>query len=132
MKPENRPKIQFEGREYDDYQATQMQRKLERTIRKQKRLKAAYKAAGLDDYAASAGSKLNILNQKYRAFSRAAGLPEQRERMKVQYVDDGALKKAEEILEKRTKSAIMRDAGYQSVPITEESIQRVPLVRPEG
>ena len=26
MKPENRPKIQFEGREYDDYQATQKQR----------------------------------------------------------------------------------------------------------
>ena len=23
MKPENRPKIKFEGREYDDYQATQ-------------------------------------------------------------------------------------------------------------
>lgn len=62
-----------------------MQRKLERTIRKQKRLKAAYKAAGLDEDAAAAGSKLNILDQKYRAFSRAAGLPEQRERMKVLY-----------------------------------------------
>ena len=80
MKPENRPKIKFEGREYDDYQATQMQRKLERTIRKQKRLKAAYKAAGLDKDAASAGSKLNILDQKYRAFSKAAGLPGTRPR----------------------------------------------------
>lgn len=78
------PPITFEGRTYTAYQATQMQRKLERTIRKQRRLKAAYKAAGLDEDAA-AGSKMNILNQKYRAFSRAAGLPEQQERMKVLY-----------------------------------------------
>ncbi|MCI8915636.1 MAG: hypothetical protein HFF26_03075 [Oscillospiraceae bacterium] len=78
------PPITFEGRTYTAYQTTQTQQKLERTIRKQKRLKAAYKAAGLDEDAAAAGSRLNILNQKYRAFSRAAGLPEQRERMKVQ------------------------------------------------
>ena len=33
MKPENRPKTVFDGREYDDYQATQMQRRIERTSR---------------------------------------------------------------------------------------------------
>lgn len=85
MKPENRPKIKFEGREYDDYQATQKQRQIERTIRKQKRLKAAYEAAGLSEEAAAAGSRLRILNKKYRDFSKAAGLPEQRERMRVLY-----------------------------------------------
>lgn len=85
MKPENRPKIKFEGREYDDYQATQKQRQIERTIRKQRRLKASYEAAGLTEDAAAAESRLKILNQKYREFSKAAGLPEQRERMKVIY-----------------------------------------------
>ena len=85
MKPENRPKIKFEGRVYDDYQATQAQRKLERTIRKQRRLKASYEAAGLTEDAKAANIRLNRLNEKYRAFSKAAGLPEQRERMKVQY-----------------------------------------------
>ena len=83
MKPENRPKIQFEGREYDDYQAAQKQRQIERTIRKLKRRKTAFEAAGLDEDAAAAGARLNILNQKYHAFSRAAGLPEQGERMRV-------------------------------------------------
>lgn len=83
MKPENRPKIQFEGREYDDYQATQKQRQIERTIRKQKRRKAAYEAAGLDDQAQNANIRLRRLNEKYRQFSKAAGLPEQRERMQV-------------------------------------------------
>lgn len=126
------PPITFEDRTYTAYQATQMQRQIERTIRKQKRLKAAYKAAGLDEDAAAAGSRLNILNQKYRAFSRAAGLPEQRERMKVQYADDASIRRAEEILEKRTKSGILKDTGYQGVPITEDAIQRVPLVQPEG
>lgn len=85
MKPENRPKIHFEGREYDDYAATQKQRQIERSIRKQRRLKTAYEAAGLKDEAAAAGSKLRALNKKYRDFSKAAGLPTQPERMKVVY-----------------------------------------------
>lgn len=85
MKPENRPKIKFEGREYDDYQATQKQREIERTIRKLKRRKAAFEAAGLKEDALAAGSRLRILNQKYKAFSKAAGLPEQRDRMRVIY-----------------------------------------------
>lgn len=85
MKPENRPKIEYEGKEYDDYQATQMQRRIEREIRKQKRIQTAAKAAGLGDDAQAATIRLRTLNRKYREFSAAAGLPEQRERMKVLY-----------------------------------------------
>lgn len=85
MKPENRPKIEFEGKKYDDYQATQMQRRIEREIRKQKRRKASFEAAGLTVEADAAGSKLKILHKKYHEFSKAAGLPEQRERMRVIY-----------------------------------------------
>lgn len=83
MKPENRPKTEFEGRQYDDYQATQKQRQIERAIRKQKRLKTAYEAAGLEDKAQAANIRLRRLNEKYREFSKAAGLPEQRERLRV-------------------------------------------------
>lgn len=88
MKPENRPKIQFEGREYDDYQATQKQRQIERTVRKLKRRKAAFEAAGLKEEAQAANIRLQRESKKYKAFSKAAGLPEQRERMKVQYHAD--------------------------------------------
>lgn len=73
----------FEGKHYTAYEATQMQRSIERSIRKQKRLKAAYEAAGQTEEAAAAGSKLRRLNQKYKAFSKAAGLPEQRERTRA-------------------------------------------------
>lgn len=75
----------FEGKTYTAYEATQEQRKVERTIRKLKREKAAYSAAGLKDEEQTVNIKLRRLNAKYKAFSKAAGLPEQRERMKVLY-----------------------------------------------
>lgn len=75
----------FEGKTYTSYEATQEQRKVERTIRKLKREKTAYNAAGLTDEEQAVNIKLRRLNAKYKAFSKAAGLPEQRERMKVLY-----------------------------------------------
>ena len=75
----------FDGKTYTAYEATQMQRRVERQIIKQKRLVKAYKASGQEDARITASAKLRRLNDKYRAFSKAAGLPEQRERMKVLY-----------------------------------------------
>ena len=77
----------FDGKTYTAYEATQMQRRVERQIRAQKRLKNAYKAAGLTDDAEAANAKLRRLNAKYREFSKASGLPEQPERLKVLYTD---------------------------------------------
>lgn len=75
----------FEGKTYTAYEATQMQRRVERTIRNLKREKAAYKAAGLTEDEQAVNIRLRRLNAKYKAFSEAAGLPEQWERTKVQY-----------------------------------------------
>lgn len=82
MKPEHHT-FQYEGVEYNSYSGSQMQRKIERTIRKQKRIQAAAKAAGLKEDEQAAKIRLRTLNRKYKEFSAAAGLPEQRERMKV-------------------------------------------------
>ena len=75
----------FEGKTYTAYEATQEQRKVERTIRKLKREKTAYNAAGMTDEGQAVNIKLRRLNAKYKAFSKAAGLPLQRERTKVLY-----------------------------------------------
>ena len=75
----------FEGKTYTAYEATQEQRKVERTIRKLKREKAAYSAAGQTYEEQAVNIKLRRMNARYKAFSKAAGLPEQRERMKVLY-----------------------------------------------
>ena len=84
MKGENR-KFKFEGQEYDGYTGTQKMRQIERTIRKLKREHAAYKAAGLTEDEQAVSIRIRRLNAKYKAFSAAAGLPEQTERMKVLY-----------------------------------------------
>lgn len=73
----------FDGKDYTAYEATQMQRRIERTVRKIKREKAAYKAAGLHEDETAVNIRLRRLNAKYKAFSAEAGLPEQPERMKV-------------------------------------------------
>lgn len=76
---------EYDGKKYTAYEATQMQRRVEREIRKLKREKTAYKAAGLHENETAVNIRLRRLNAKYKAFSAAAGLPEQRERMKVLY-----------------------------------------------
>lgn len=104
MKGENR-KFVFDGKEYDGYTATQMQRSIERQIRKQKRLRDAYKAAGLKDDETAANIKLRRLNSKYKEFSKAAGLPEQSERLKVLYGDTKSTAAAQALKAQRQAEA---------------------------
>ena len=84
MKGENR-KFSFEGKEYDGYTGTQKMRQIERTVRKLKREQTAYKAAGLTEEKQAVTARIRRLNAEYKAFSEAAGLPMQRERMRVEY-----------------------------------------------
>lgn len=83
MKGKNRKKVKYQGKEYTDYEASQFQRKLERSIRKYLRRQNAAKAAGLDDDAAAFGARVQALRRQYKEFSKAAGLPEQMERTHV-------------------------------------------------
>lgn len=76
---------EFDGKKYTAYEATQMQRRVERQIIKQKRHVTAYKASEQKDEYYAAKAKLVRLNAKYKAFSEAAGLPLQWERTRVLY-----------------------------------------------
>lgn len=95
----------FDGKTYTAYEATQMQRRIERTIRKQKRLKNAYSTAGLEEDATAANIKLRRLNTKYKEFSKAAGLSEQKERLKVLYSDAKSEAEAQALKVKRQAEA---------------------------
>lgn len=79
------PPFEFEGKEYTRYEATQKQRMIERTIRKLKRERVAFKAAGAKNREQAVSIRIRRLDSEYKAFSKAAGLPEQRERMNVLY-----------------------------------------------
>ena len=78
---------EYEGRHYTAYEATQQQRRIERTVRAIKRRKAAQKAAGLAEDATATQARINRLTKKYREFSKAAGLPLQMDRMRI--IDKG-------------------------------------------
>ena len=95
----------YDGKTYTAYEATQMQRRVEREIRKLKREKAAYKAAGLHEDETAVNIRLRRLNAKYKAFSAEAGLPEQSERMRVYFTDDATIKSANSIKTQRAKVA---------------------------
>lgn len=75
----------FDGKTYTAYEATQMQRRVERQIIKQKKFVTAYKASEQIDEYRAAKVKLTRINAKYKAFSEAAKLPLQWERTRVLY-----------------------------------------------
>ena len=75
------PPFTFEGKTYSAYEATQKQRQIETAMRAQDRKARGYKAAGDTEAYTAAKVKYNALSAKYKAFSKAAGLPEQRQRL---------------------------------------------------
>ena len=78
----------YQERLYDQYQATQKQREIERSIRKQKRIINSMENLESEEAKKSkqeATIRLRRLNANYKAFSEKAGLPLQRERTKVLY-----------------------------------------------
>lgn len=77
------PPFEFEGKKYSAYDATQMQRQIETSMRAQKRKMDGYEAAGDTEAYTAAKAKYNALSAKYKAFSKAAQLPEQRQRLYI-------------------------------------------------
>ena len=77
------PPITYEGRRYTAYEATQKQREIERTLRKLERRRISYNAAVMVEREQETKARITRLQRKYRAFSKAAKLPEQWERAKI-------------------------------------------------
>ena len=73
--------IEYNGVKMTEYQASQVQRSIEREIRKQKRTIAALEAVGED--ASEYRSKLRAANKSYTDFTEQTGLKKQRDRTKV-------------------------------------------------
>ena len=77
------PDFEFEGKTYTAYEATQKQRQLETAMRAQERKMNGYKAAGDEEAYTYAKAKYRALSAEYKKFSKAADLPEQRQRLKI-------------------------------------------------
>ncbi len=83
LREDNEKGITYDGRHYTAYEATQRQRNLEATIRGQRRKILIDEATGDKEKLLPDQIKLQMLNQEYARFSKAAGLRTQRERMEV-------------------------------------------------
>lgn len=81
MRQKNENGITFRGKHYTGYEATQRQRRLERAIRAQMRKILIDKATGDAERLETDQIKLQLLQQDYKAFSKAAGLRTQHERL---------------------------------------------------
>lgn len=83
MRSANAEGIDYDGRHYTGYEATQHQRALERAIRKQKRRILIDETTGDAEKLETDQIKLQTLRQEYSRFSKAAGLRTQNERAEV-------------------------------------------------
>lgn len=83
FRQKNEEGVTFDGKHYTLYEATQRQRKFERTIRKQKRRILVDEATGDKDKLLVDQVKLQRLKQEYTRFSKGVGLPAQHARMEA-------------------------------------------------
>lgn len=83
FRTDNEKGVTVDGVHYTGYQATQMQRALERAIRRQKQRIMVDQSTGDQEKLAQDKTKLTVLHKKYREFSKSAGLRTQYERTEV-------------------------------------------------
>lgn len=73
----------FEGKHYTNYQGTQLQRRIETAIRKQKDFQIASKSINDNKGILKAQKKIRQLTQKYNQLSKVSGLPTKKQRLIV-------------------------------------------------
>lgn len=83
MNKESKNIIEYEGNKYTKYEATQVQRKLETEIRKQKDIQIMAKAGGNKELVKESQQKITQLTHKYKELSKISGLPTRMDRLKV-------------------------------------------------
>lgn len=83
MNRESQSVIEYEGNKYTAYEATQVQRKLETAIRKEKDRQIIARASGDKDGVSIAQKNITTLTHKYNDFSKNAGLDTYKNRLTV-------------------------------------------------
>lgn len=83
FRADNEKGVTVDGAHYTGYQATQVQRSIERAIRRQKKKVMIDDAAGDKEKLDADKTRLGVLRQRYLQFSKSAGLRAQEERTEV-------------------------------------------------
>ena len=83
MRHESMSKVMYEGKTYTKYEASQIQRKMETSIRQQKDRQIIARSSGDKQEIANAQQKISQLTSKYKDFSDKAGLEVYKNRLVV-------------------------------------------------
>ena len=82
-KQRDKQTFEYEGKKYTGYEATQVQGKLETSMRRERELMQAFRAFGDKDAENEARTRLRHLTSQYASFSKAAGLSTKMERARL-------------------------------------------------
>lgn len=83
IKKKNQEGFVYEGKHYTMYEGTQLQRKIETEIRRQKETNILAKASGDEELAMQARKKARLLRNKYNELCNVSGLKPKKGRMRV-------------------------------------------------
>ncbi len=115
MRQDNEKGVDYEGKHYTMYEATQRQRLIERNIRKQKRKILVDEKTGDKEKLQTDQIRYQVLNQEYKRFSKAAGLQLQHERMEM----SGFGPKQARAAEKAAQSFVEFDEKFLAKDVSE-------------
>jgi len=108
----NKKGVDFEGRHYSLYEATQEQRRLERSIRLQRRRILAFEKVPDSKDLQNAQIRKIVLEQRYKEFTETSGLRSQKERLEVLGYgpkQEAAIAKYEEVRYHKDGTVIVTD-----------------------
>lgn len=153
---ENKP-VEYNGKKYTKYEATQRQRRLETTMRAQRQKIKLLEDGGADEQAIiNARARYVKTSDEYVNFSKSVGLSQQWDRVTVgsntvkgitkpkkaemplrgiKNVDDGKIRgmNSNKHIAKSKKGDILKEESKKSItPITDKAIERVPKVDIDG
>lgn len=83
IQEKNEQGFDFEGKHYTNYQGTQLQRRIETEIRRQKDTQILARASGDDELVEQSQNKIRLLTSKYNDLCKASGLLPKKVRMQV-------------------------------------------------
>lgn len=132
LRQDNENGIDYNGKHYTMYEATQHQRRLEASIRKQKRRILIAEATGDKESLQQSQIKYQVLNQEYKRFSKAAGLRLQHERMEMACFGPKQAREAEKTAESYEKNLqfINNDATIKAESGLPKKLQEADTVVP--
>lgn len=125
FKEDNARGVTYQGKHYTGYEATQMQRRLERAIRKNKRRCAVYEAAGDKEKLLCGQIKLGVQREEYRRFSAAAGLRTEDARTHVAGFGRGEAARAGKAYRAAGQASDITVNGVTLHSVTDAAIQNV-------